>query len=168
MNGDWLRNTCLSLLMLGACTTGKFSDDFASEIQRDCIETVGCTGTGAVESCISTVGSSLDSAKTSQQQFFVDAVYRCQGSLKCEWVNCAHSTNATGYAATHLQQITYDCQQRAMCRIASGQTVSEDSVDQCIQTTGNSLNANPASQPEYDAKYARCAAQAGCSWGACQ
>lgn len=80
MNGHWLRITFLSLLTLGACATGKFSDDFASEIQRDCVETLGCTGTGQIESCIASVGASLDEAAVSKQQFFVDAVYRCQGS----------------------------------------------------------------------------------------
>lgn len=168
MNGHWLRITFLSLLSLGACATGKFSDDFASEIQRDCVETLGCTGTGQIESCIASVGQSLDDATVSKQQFFVDAVYRCQGSQRCDWVNCAHSTNASGYAGTHLAQITYDCQQRAMCRLASGQTVSDDAVNQCVQMTGNQLNANPADQAAYDARYARCSAQAGCSWGACQ
>jgi hypothetical protein len=168
MNGYWLRTTCLSLLTLGACTTGKFSEDFASEIQRDCVETVGCTQTGAIESCIASVGESLNVAKTSQQQYFVDAVYRCQSSRMCDWVNCAHSNNDTGYAGMHLPQITYDCQQRAMCRLASGQPVSDDAVNECIQTTGNSLNANPANQTAYDARYARCAQQAACSWGACQ
>jgi hypothetical protein len=168
MNGYWLRTICMSVLTLGACTTGKFSDDFSSEIQRDCIETVGCNMTGQIETCIASVGESLDGAHTSQQQFFVDAAYRCQGSLKCDWVNCVQSTNASGFASSRLQQITYDCQQRAMCRLASGQTVSPDSVDQCVQMTGNQLNANPTDQANFDARFSRCSAQAGCSWGACQ
>ena len=168
MNGHWLRLTCLSLLTLGACGTGKFYDDFSAEIQRDCIETVGCNMTGQVESCIAAVGQSLDEAKTSQQQFFVDAVYRCQGSRMCDWVNCTHSTNATGYAATHVQQITYDCQQRAQCRLMSNQPVSPDAVQQCVQETGNRLNASPTDQAAFDARYSRCQAQASCSWGACQ
>ena len=168
MNGYWLRMTCLSLLTLGACTTGKFSDDFSSEIQRDCVETVGCTGTGQIESCIASVGQTLDSVEPRKQQFFVDAVYRCQDSRLCEWVNCARSTAGTGYAATHLQQITYDCQQRALFRMQSSQSVNTDAVNSCIQQTGNNLNADTAAQAAFDAKYARCSAQAGCSWGACQ
>lgn len=168
MNGYWLRTTCLSLLVLGACGTGKFSEDFSAEIQRDCIETVGCTQVGQIESCINAVGDSLNGARTSQQQFFVDAVYRCQGSRMCDWVTCTQSTNAMGFAATHNAQITYDCQQRAMCRLSGGQPVTEDSVKQCIQTTGNSLNANPAEQASFEARFARCGQQAGCSYGACQ
>jgi 2-oxoglutarate dehydrogenase complex dehydrogenase (E1) component-like enzyme len=176
MNGYWLRTTCLSrgicfaasLLVLGACGQGKFSEDFSAEIQRDCIETVGCTQMGQVEGCITAVGDSLNGARTSQQQFFVDAVYRCEGSRMCDWVTCTQSTNATGYAATHLSQITHDCQQRAMCRISSGQPVTQDSVNDCIQQTGNNLNANPTEQANFDARNARCAGQAGCSWGACQ
>ena len=168
MNGYWLRMTCLSLLTLGACTTGKFSDDFSSEIQRDCVETVGCTMMGEISTCVAGVGQSLDGAATAQQQFFVDAVYRCQGSAKCDWVNCVNSTNMGGYASAHLPQITYDCQQRTLCRMSSGQTTAPDAVNQCIQMTGNSLNADPSSQAAFDARYARCSSQAGCSWGACQ
>ena len=168
MNGYWLRTTCLTLLVLGACGTGKFSEDFSAEIQRDCIETVGCTQVGQVESCIVAVGDSLNNARTSQQQFFVDAVYRCQGSRMCDWITCTQSTNATGYAATHVTQITYDCQQRAMCRISGGQTVTEDSVKKCIQETGNNLNTSPTDQAAFDARFARCSQQTGCSFGACQ
>lgn len=168
MNGYRLRTICLTVLVLGACGTGRFSEDFSQEIQRDCIETVGCTQIGGVESCIAANGDLLNNARTSQQQFFVDAVYRCQGSSKCDWITCTQSTNATGYAATHIAQITYDCQQRAMCRISGGQTVTEDSVKQCIQQTGNNLNASPTDQAAFDARYARCGQQAGCSFGACQ
>jgi hypothetical protein len=155
-------------LTITACGSGKFSEDFSTEIQRDCIETVGCNGFGQLESCIESVADSLNNARTSQQQFFVDAVYRCQLSNSCEYVKCAQSTNATGYAGTHLAQITYDCQQRAICRTAGGTTVDMNAVNQCILETGNSLNANPADQANFDARYARCSTQASCSWGACQ
>jgi hypothetical protein len=169
MNGYWLRLPRLLLLSsLAACTTGKFSEDFSTEIQRDCIETVGCTQVGQIEGCIAAVGDYLNNAKTSQQQFFVDAVYRCEGSRMCEWVKCTQSTNATGPAASLNAEITYDCQQRSMCRLASGQPVATDAVNMCIQETGNRLNADPQEAANFQARYQRCSSMAACSFGACQ
>ena len=172
--GYWLRitrisrGTCLaaSLVVIGACGTGKFSEDFSSEIQRDCVETVGCYQTGQLETCIASVGDTLNEASTSKQQFFVDAVYRCQGARVCDWVTCVQSTNESGYAAAHLAEITYDCQQRAICRGA--QNATEDAVRRCIQETGNVLNADQTGQALFDARFARCSAQQGCDYGACQ
>jgi hypothetical protein len=43
-----------------------------------------------------------------------------------------------------------------------------NAVNECIQATGNTLNANPQDQVNFDARYARCSTQASCSWGACQ
>lgn len=167
MNGYWLRITCLSLLV-GACGSGKFSEDFASEIQRDCIETLACTQEGQIEGCIVVTANNLDTASTSQQQYFVDAVYRCQGAANCAYVNCTQSTTDTGYAATHVPQITYDCQQKIACRSSSGQMPAASAVQQCIQETSNRLNANPTEQASYDARFTRCQSYAGCSFGACQ
>ena len=173
MKGYWSRITRLSrgtgqiaasLLFLGACGTGKFSEDFSTEIQRDCIETVGCYQTGQIESCIASVGEAFDSASTPRQQWFVDAVYRCQGQTMCNWVTCVQSTNDTGYAALHLAEITDDCQQRTICHGSD----SEAAVRQCIQETGNRLNADLTAQTAFDARYARCAAQRGCSYSGCQ
>lgn len=174
MNGYWLRitrpsrGTCFAawLLALGACGTGKFSEDFSSEIQRDCIETVGCFQMGQLETCIASGGDSLNQADTATQQWFVDAVYRCQGARVCDWVNCIESTNSTGYAAAHLTEITWDCQQRAVCRGPA--SASEDAVRRCIQETGNQLNADVNAQAAFDARWARCGQQQGCNYGACQ
>lgn len=174
MKGYWLRITRLSqgtcfaasLLALTACGTGKFSEDFSTEIQRDCIETIGCYHTGQIETCIASVGETLNGASTAKQQWFVDTVYRCMGQSVCDWVNCVQSTNSTGFAAARLNEITYDCQQRAICR--GPQNATEDAVRQCIQETGNRLNADVAAQAEFDAHYVRCSQQMGCNYSACQ
>jgi hypothetical protein len=86
--------------------------------------------------------------------------------MGCAWVDCVQSTNDTGWAATHLAEITNDCQQRAICRGAADAT--EDAVRSCIQQTGNQLNADPASQVAFDARYARCGTQKACDYGSCQ
>jgi len=174
MKGYWSRilrlsqGTCFiaSLLVLPACGTGKFSEDFSTEISRDCVETIGCYLTGQIATCIGSVGETLDQAGTSRQQWFVDAVYRCQGQKMCDYVNCVQSTNSGGFAAARLNEITIDCQQRAICRGA--QNASEDTVRQCIQETGNRLNADVAAQAEFDARYLRCSGQMGCNYTACQ
>jgi hypothetical protein len=174
MKGYWSRITRLSqgtrfavsLLALAACGTGQFSEDFSTEIQRDCIETVGCFQMGQVESCIASVGQTLDGASTSKQQWFVDAVYRCQGQAVCDWVNCVQSTNMGGFAAMRLNEITFDCQQRAICQGA--QNSSEDKVRECVQQTGNRLNADAVSQAEFDGRFVRCGQQQGCNYSSCQ
>lgn len=174
MKGYWSRITRLSrgtgqiaasLLFLGACGTGKFSEDFSMEIQQDCIETVSCNNAGQIESCIGSVGEVLNSAGTPTQQWFVDAVYRCQGQKMCEWVKCVQSTNQSGYAALHLAEITHDCQQRTICQ---GSGDNEAAVRQCIQETGNRLNADLIAQSAFDSRFARCSALQGCDYGACQ
>lgn len=167
MNGNWLRRTCLSLLALGACGSGKFSEDYASEIQQDCIATIACDQTGQIESCIEATGALLDDLDLPQQQYFIDTVYRCQNMLQCDYKNCTQSTAQAGYAAAHVAQISYDCEQRWKCRNASGQPPTA-AIQSCIEETGNRLNANPQEQAAYDAHYARCQSFAGCSYGACQ
>jgi hypothetical protein len=168
MNGYWLRITGMSLLALGACATSKFSEDFSSEIQRDCLETVACNLTASFESCVNNTGSSLDNASVSKQQFFVDAVYRCQGAARCDYVTCTQSTANTGWAATHLTEVSHDCRERLACKIAGGSMPSAGAVESCIQETSNRLNANPPDQPAFEARYARCGTLMGCSYGACQ
>lgn len=168
MNGYWLRITTsiAAALLFGACVTDKFSELFSTEIQQDCIQTVGCYQMGQIESCIASVGETLDTASTSKQQWFVDAAYRCSGQTTCAWVTCVQSTNDTGFAAMRLAQITWDCQQRAICRNAAD--AMEDTVRRCIQETGNSLNADVAAQTAFDARQARCGQEQGCNYGACQ
>ena len=164
MNGHWLRITGIALLALAACGTSKFSSDFASEIQRDCLETVACNPTTSLETCITNTTAKLDSTSVSQQQFFVDSVYRCQATSRCDYVTCTQSTASQGWAAAHNAEITYDCQQRVTCK---GTTVST-AVTTCIQETSNLLNADATAQPAFEARWARCGSFAGCSYGACQ
>jgi hypothetical protein len=163
-----------ALFGLASCKSGQFREDFAPEIQKDCVETVSCAAHGggfdneAVSACVSRIGDEVGASAVTVQQEFIDTVSRCQEMFGCSYTACAFQNVVSGYAATHLQQITYDCQQRTDCRIASKQTVAPSAVMDCISTTSATLDANPAQQAEFDGKFAHCSSYAGCSWGSCQ
>jgi len=154
----------LCLVMLSACGSGQFSEDFAQEIQRDCIQTLSCNAGGGVEDCVAKEGHVLDNASPNQQQAFVDTVARCEQNVGCAYVNCTVSDPNAGFAGARQAQIMYDCQQQAVCR---GGTANYD-VQQCVLQTSARLNAAADQQVTYDARWGRCSLQSGCAWVSCQ
>jgi hypothetical protein len=175
MDGQRLiRLAALAMFGVVGCKSGEFRDDFAPEIQKDCVETVSCAAHGAgfdsslISACVTRIGNEVGGANISAQQEFIDTVSRCQDLFACNYTTCAFQNVVSGYAATHLQQITYDCQQTVDCRIASKQAVAPTAVMDCISTKSGTLDANVALQTEFDMKFARCSSFAGCSWGSCQ
>lgn len=159
---------------LAGCRTGQFREDFAPEIQKDCVETINCNSHGGgfnndlVSSCVTRIGDDVGAAPVEVQQEFVDTVGRCQELFGCNYTSCAFQNVSSGYSASHLMQITYDCQQQSMCRIESRQVVAPSAVMDCIANKSSTLDANPAQQTEFDQKWAHCSSYAGCSWGSCQ
>ncbi|MET0389900.1 MAG: hypothetical protein ABW321_28265 [Polyangiales bacterium] len=157
------------LLALSTCGGGDFSDDFAQEIQRDCFETVACQpSVGPVGECVTRTGGILDEASTSQQQYFVDTVVRCQLNQSCLYVTCTQQGAATGFAAAKAAEIAYECEQRAQCRIAGGTPLTTDWLMTCIAEQGTALNADPNLQPAFEGRFTRCAGKLSCDWTACQ
>jgi hypothetical protein len=157
------------LLTFAACGGGKFSDQFAAEIQTDCLQTFNCQMTGNVQTCSEMAADALNKAAVSQQQFFVDTVSRCAQSTGCNYINCTGTDVVPGsYSNLHLQQITFDCQQTSQCRMNGGQTVAPDAVTTCVSQQGATLDANPAAQAEFEAKFMHCNGFAACSWNTCK
>jgi len=169
MNWYSVRGTVGLWLLLGAaaCGSGKFSEDFAQEIQKDCLETLSCVSNSSIGNCISKTGSTADKWTTDRQQEYVDTVARCEIKNGCDYVTCTTSNPNAGYAGAHQPQITYECQQRVGCKISSGQVAAPNEVQICIETLSAQLNANPASQLTFDGRSARCATAVGCAYNTC-
>jgi hypothetical protein len=164
---------CLFAITWIGCGSSKFSEQFAPEIERDCTETFACStsqfmGAGDVDGCVSKTGEILDESTAATQQLFVDTVERCSMNNQCPYVTCTQADPTVGYAATHQVQITFDCQQRIGCRVASGQTNSANAVADCIGTTSAALNADTGQQAAFDLKYTHCKDFMGCSYNTCQ
>jgi hypothetical protein len=169
MNWYSVRVTFGLLISLGAaaCGSGKFSDDFAEEIQKDCVESQSCVSRTNITECITKTGSTTDKWTTAKQQEYVDTVVRCEIKNGCDYVNCTASDPLSGYAGAHQPQIAYECQQRVGCKIASGQASAPNEVQTCIDTTSAMLNANPTAQATFDVRSVRCATAMGCAYNTC-
>lgn len=159
----------LTLLALTACGSGNFSDDFAQEIQTDCYQTVACApASGPVDTCVTRTGDALNNAAVTKQQYFVDTVSRCGLMQSCGYVSCTQTAaSPTGYAATHVNEISYDCQQKAACRIAGGIALDQAWVNQCVSEQGALFNADPVQQSAFDGRFQRCTGKTGCDWTMC-
>ena len=170
MNWYSVRGTLGLWILLGAvaCGSGKFSDDFAQEIQKDCVESWSCAQKADVAHCINGTASAADDWTTNRQQTYVDTVVRCETKSGCDYVTCTVSDPLSGYAGSHQAQITYECQQRINCKISSGQMVEPTAVQTCIAQTSSMLNADTAAQANFDGRSARCGAQVGCAYNTCQ
>jgi hypothetical protein len=160
--GIWL------LLGAAACGGGNFSDDFASEIQKDCTESLGCWQKPNVGDCVTKTAGATDRWSTDKQQAYVDTIVRCEGKRGCEYVTCTTSNPLAGYAGTHQAQITYQCQQTVGCKLAGGMSQEQSAVQKCIDELSATLNANPVSQLDFDGRSARCATAVGCAYNTCQ
>lgn len=156
------------LLASAACGSGNFSDDFAQEIQKDCTESSNCAQKSNVGDCVNKTASTTDKWTTDKQQEYVDTVARCQAKSGCDYVTCTTSNPLAGYAGSHQAQITYECQQRIGCKLASGMMQSQTAVQECIDMLSAQLNGDPASQVNFDARSARCGAAVGCAYNTCQ
>jgi hypothetical protein len=169
MNWYSVRGTVGLWFLLGAaaCGSGTFSEDFAQEIQKDCLETQNCQKGNQIAECIHSTATATDKWSTNRQQFYVDTVVRCENKNGCDYVTCTTSDPTSGYAGTHLAQITWECQQRVGCKLASGQMTTPNEVQSCIDALGSSLNENPAAQVAFDGRSARCAAAMGCAYNTC-
>ena len=170
MNWYSVRGTVGLWMLLGAaaCGSGNFSDQFAQEIQKDCIETLACGSKNQTEECVNKTASTLDKWPTAKQQQYIDNVVRCEGMNGCNYVSCTTANPMSGYAATHQPQITWECQQRVGCKVASGMVQTQDAVQVCITQLSNQLNADPNSQVTFDGRSARCAQAVGCAYNTCQ
>jgi len=170
MNWYSVRGTLSLWILLGAaaCGSGTFSEDFAQEIRKDCVESQSCVSKANVGDCITKTASTTDKWSTDRQQRYVDTVVRCETKNGCDYVTCTTSDPNAGYAGAHKAQIVYECQQKIGCRIASGQMQTQTAVDACIDELSAQLNAAPQqSQAAFEARAVRCGAQQGCAYGAC-
>jgi hypothetical protein len=157
-------------LACSACGgAGEFGEAHAAEIQADCTQSEICKSHGAaeIENCIGTTTSRLSSYSDSQQQFFLDQVARCASQSSCLYVQCTQSDPTSGWAGQHQDLITYECQQRSLCKMSSGQLDSTSAVNDCISQLSAQTNADPLAQQSFEKKVVNCQGRTGCGWTSC-
>jgi len=75
------------------------------------------------------------------------------------------------FAADHMAEISYDCEQAVACAIASDGSRSAgteaDQVSMCMAETAKILNASEARQSDYTTRLAPCAELLGCDYIDC-
>lgn len=160
----------LGLWTLAACGGGKFSSDFSQEIEYDCTQTLACTPSATIQSCIFKTGSALDQASTSQQQGFLDTVTRCEANGGCYYRDCTLANPATStYSSIHQVQIMYDCEQQASCTSVRGQTTAATkTTTQCMSDMGSMLDTNQQAQQTFEATFTACNGRTSCDWVTCR
>jgi hypothetical protein len=163
----------LSLTCLWACHAKEFSEQHSTEIQGDCYQTQFCVanntmpvGSG-VQDCIKLEDDGFNNASAEDQQSFLDAVGRCQGTVGCDYVVCATSTATVGWAGQNMPLLTYDCQQRVACNRDSGKMPGISAVDDCITQQSMAANSSTDLQATYAKMAADCPGMLSCAWLAC-
>jgi hypothetical protein len=159
----------LGLWTLAACGSGTFSSDFSQEIEQDCNQTIACTKTGKVESCIFKTGTALDKASPAQQQAFLDTVTRCEANSSCFYTSCTVTAPAaSSYSSIHHVQIMFDCEQQANCTNSRGPTTATKTTTQCMSDMGSMLDTNQQAQRSFDTAFSACGGRTSCDWVACR
>lgn len=158
-------------MLFAACGEETYADMHLATIENDCSQTAQCDPTfgvimDAINECIKDTSAKLNLASESYRAQYEMKTSRCAAFTGCQYYACASEPNL--FSVAHAMQLSYDCQQQTLCKIAQGQPTSPTENDVCFTALANRLDfATVPEKASWEQRATRCATQMGCAYVSC-